>query len=96
MTINNSVALSREQINEYLEQIDESALLIDGADAALLGFTNRVNSPLLAVYDYDKLVNVFIDDGMSYEDAVEWVDFNIVGAWLGDQTPIIVMPIIEE
>lgn len=90
------MALSREQINEYLEQIDESALLIDGADAALLGFTNRVNSPLLAVYDYDKLVNVFIDDGMSYEDAVEWVDFNIVGAWLGDQTPIIVMPIIEE
>lgn len=96
MTINTDVALSREQINEYLEQIGESALLIDGADAALLGFTNRINSPLLAVYDYDKLVNVFVDDGMSYEDAVEWVDFNIVGAWLGEQTPIIVMPIIEE
>lgn len=90
------MTLSRDQINEYLLQIDDSALLIDGADAALLGFTNRMNSPLLAVYDYNKLVDVFVDDGMTYEDAVEWVDFNIVGAWLGEQTPIIVMPLIEE
>lgn len=90
------MALSREQIEEYLQQIGESALLIDDADAALIGFTNRVNSPLLAVYDYDKLVDVFIDQGLSYEDAVEWVDYNIVGAWLGKQTPIIVMPLTEE
>ena len=88
--------LNREQINEYLENIGDSALLIDGADDALIGFTNHGNSPLLAVYEYDKLVDVFMNDGMTYEDAVEWVDFNIVGAWLGDQTPIIVMPFLED
>ncbi len=27
---------------------------------------------------------------MSYEEAEEYIDFNIVGAWIGDTTPIIV------
>jgi hypothetical protein len=33
------------------------------------------------------------NDDLSYDDAVEYVDFNVVGAWVGEQTPIIVMPI---
>jgi len=28
-------------------------------------------------------------DGMSWEDAVEFFDFNTVGAWVGEQTPLI-------
>lgn len=90
------MGISREQIVEYLDAIGESALLFDGTDDALIGFTNRANSPLLAVYDYNKLIDVFMNDGMTYEDALEWVDFNIVGAWLGEGTPIIVMPFLEE
>ena len=27
---------------------------------------------------------------MTYEKAEEYIDFNIVGAWIGDTTPIIV------
>ena len=26
-------------------------------------------------------------DGMEYDDAVEWMEFNVVGAWLGPHTP---------
>ena len=29
-------------------------------------------------------------DDMSYEEAEEYIDYNIVGAWIGDTTPIIV------
>ena len=25
----------------------------------------------------------------AHRSAVEWIDFNIAGAWLGDQTPMI-------
>jgi hypothetical protein len=82
------------QINEYLESIEESALLADGFDAALIGFSQRMNEPMLAVYSYEKMVQVLMDnDDLSYDDAVEYVDFNVVGAWVGEQTPIIVMPI---
>ena len=32
-------------------------------------------------------------DGMDYEEATEYIDYNCLGAWIGEQTPIIVMPI---
>lgn len=88
------MSLTRIQINEYLENIGESALLADGFDEALIGFSQRMNEPMLAVYAYEKMVQILMDnDDLSYDDAVEYVDFNVVGAWVGEQTPIIVMPI---
>ena len=86
---------TREQINEYLDAIGESALLFDGIDGALLGFGSRPGQPMLAVYDYNKIIDEFVNAGMTYEDAVEWTDYNIVGAWIGEQTPIIVMPLFD-
>ena len=66
----------------------------DGFDEALIGFSQRMNEPMLAVYSYEKMVRVLMDnDDLSYDDAVEYVDFNVVGAWVGEQTPVIVMPI---
>ena len=29
-------------------------------------------------------------DGMTYKEAVEWMEFNVVGAWVGETTPIFV------
>lgn len=88
------MSLTRVQINEYLKSIGESALLADGFDEALIGFSQRMNEPMLAVYSYEKMVQVLMDnDDLSYDDAVEYVDFNVVGAWVGEQTPIIVMPL---
>ena len=27
-------------------------------------------------------------EGWTYEEAVEWMDFNVVGAWMGEGTPM--------
>ena len=27
---------------------------------------------------------------MTYEEAVEWMEFNVVGAWMGPKTPIFI------
>jgi len=59
------------------------------------------DAPLVAVYDYDLLVSAFLThgqgpeselggEGCTSEEAREFVDFNMVGAWLGSGTPIIV------
>ena len=47
------------------------------------------------VYDYDKVVQAFMthadpDGSCSVDEAQEFVDFNMAGAWLGKGTPIIV------
>ena len=84
----------RERINEILLQQDENALLMDGFDEALIGFSQRINEPLLAVYSYSKMMNSLMErDGMTDEEAMEYIDYNCVGAWVGEQTPIIVMPL---
>ena len=36
------------------------------------------------------MVDVFVKQGMSYEEAVEWVEFNVIGGWLGDNTPMFI------
>lgn len=60
-----------------------------GCDAAIEGVVCRVGSEPALAYDYEKLVQVFIKKGMDREEAVEWIDFNIANAWIGDDTPFI-------
>ena len=63
----------------------------DGFDSAVIGVGERNNTDSMIVYDYSKMVNVLMTrDGMAHEEAEEYIDFNIVGAWIGDTTPIIV------
>ena len=89
-------SLSRSAIHEALVEMDESALLMDGFDEAFIGFSRRGNEPMLACYSYDKMIEVLVErDGMDYDEAMEYVDFNCVGAWVGERTPIIVMPLID-
>lgn len=74
---------------EWAARGDEGLLFIDGADAALLGVGERQGKPSLAVYDYRGLIRVFERQGMSFEDAKEWVAYNILDVWKGPRTPIV-------
>lgn len=69
-------------------------LVIDGCDDAVIGFVDGPTQDgvtrMRAAYSYEKLVQVFIDQGMDYHEAREWVEFNIMGAYLGIDTPVIV------
>ena len=81
-----------EELRAYLEGIDPRMILFSNEDEAILGWTEvKQSQTFVAVYSYDKLVeNMMKRDGVSRAVAVEYVDFNIVGAYLGDHTPIIV------
>jgi hypothetical protein len=65
------------------------ALQADGLDAAIIGIGHRCGQPDLLVYDVAIVVQVLMDrDGMSREEAAEFMEFNIVGGWHGEGTPI--------
>ena len=82
----------RDEINVYLSDLDESVLLMDGFDEAIIGFAERINTPLLAIYDWEKMVDILITrDGMEYEEAVEYISYNCMGAWVGERTPMIML-----
>jgi hypothetical protein len=62
-------------------------LWIDGADKAVIGFIDRCGYPPVVIYSYPKLCSVFVKQGMTDEEAAEWVSFNIEGAGMGAGTP---------
>ena len=46
-----------------------------------------------AIYDYGKCVQILMQrDGMTEEDAEEFMDFNVTGAWVGKGTPVFLRP----
>tara|TARA_R100000808_G_C2109175_1_gene123814 strand:- start:712 stop:1014 length:303 start_codon:yes stop_codon:yes gene_type:complete len=51
-----------------------------------LGYCERFNHTF-PLYDLDGLVVMMMRDGMSYEEAVEYYQYNYVGAWTGEDTP---------
>ena len=57
------------------ELLSQEALVLDGLDKAIVGYTD----PGILVYSYKKLVDHFTEDGMSRNEAYEWIDFNILG-----------------
>lgn len=64
------------------------ALLADGFNEALVGYAFRQTGPV-ALYDRDKCITILMErDGMSLEGAVEFFEFNVLGAWVGENTPI--------
>ena len=63
-------------------------LIADGYDEAVLGVARRCAQPDLIAYDVEKIIEILMTrDEMTYEDAVEYFDFNIAGAWVGEETP---------
>lgn len=44
------------------------------------------------IYDGEIIVSLLVEQGMAPEDAHEFLEFNISGAYLGPDTPIIVWP----
>jgi hypothetical protein len=41
------------------------------------------------IYSGQKLMEIFMEEGMTDEEAIEWISFNIEGAYMGPSTPII-------
>jgi hypothetical protein len=82
---------TRKEIDEMLTERGLTLLLMDNFDEAFIGFSQRINEPELAVYDYELMVATLVNrDDMSPEEAEEYIEFNCIGAWVGEQTPIIV------
>ena len=78
-------------IKEKLSICNPDALFLDGFDDALIGIGRRTGTLDVAVYDYNKCVNVMIErDGSSHDDAVDYMEYNVTGAYVGENGPIVV------
>jgi hypothetical protein len=74
---------------EEIEEINPEALLCDGFDDAIVGLAERINLGPVVAYDVDKMLEIMVErDKMTYEEAMEYFDYNILGSWMGENTPV--------
>ena len=81
----------REWVDKYSDenvQDDESngLLVMDGFDDCIVGVARRFNDTFV-VYDQKKVIEKLMQDGMTYDEAFEFWEFNQVGGWHGSPTP---------
>ena len=67
-------------------EINEDMLFADGFEDALIGYIERAGMPSIACYDKYKCIEILAED-MPYEDAFEYFYFNVLGAYVGENTP---------
>ena len=77
---------------EMLADANPEALVADGMEEAYIGYGHQHGKPPVAIYDAEKCVEALMKQGMTYEEAQEWFDFNTACAWMGEGTPIFMTP----
>lgn len=64
---------------------EEDFLIADGFNSAIIGVDL---STMRLIYSTKKCVEILMESDMTYDEAVEFFDFNVSGSYMGEKTPI--------
>lgn len=71
---------------DILDQYPDSTFLFaDGLDDAIIGVDGET---MRVIYSVAACIDIFTEQGMSMDEAIEYFDFNIRGSYMGEKTPI--------
>jgi hypothetical protein len=72
---------------------DKDFLFVDEFDDAIIGICEKSD---VVIYSTKKIIEILMNQGMEYRDALEHFHFNILDGGLGDLTPIFCDDLILE
>jgi hypothetical protein len=81
--------MTRAEVDAWADAHDCELILFDPPDHfdhAILGIIEGYGQAPAVLYDHAKVIEAMAED-MGLEDALEWFDFNTIGAYLGEATP---------
>jgi len=77
-----------DDLRKWDEEHDDGALFVDGMEAALIGVGVQFSREI-AIYDYDKCLDILIErDNMDIEEAIDHMEYQVIGAYAGKSTPV--------
>ena len=74
------------QLAEIAEEQDLELTFCVGFDDAIIGLCRIFNDTVVA-YDRAKCIEILMQDGQDYDQAVEYFEYNCMGAYVGSTTP---------
>lgn len=90
---------------EEIVEINPEALICTGFDEAIIGMAERINLGPVVAYDVEKMIDILekdmevdesdLDEGETIEMrkrsmALEYIEYNVIGAWMGEGTPVFI------
>ena len=82
---------TRQRIIDFIGT-DSGAKLLEPEifDAAIIGVAESCGQPSVVCYSRTRVIEILEGMGMDHDEANEYFDFNIGGAYMGDGTPTFV------
>tara|TARA_Y100000296_G_scaffold86323_1_gene125692 strand:- start:3689 stop:4009 length:321 start_codon:yes stop_codon:yes gene_type:complete len=93
-------------IREWIAEYNEEALLADGFEEAIVGVCERIGHNTVVAYDREKCINILVEDFEEsittmdmddddpdrdlYEEAEEYFSYNVIGSYVGENTPVFI------
>lgn len=79
---------------ELAEEHGDELLFLDGPiyDSAIVGVVYQCNNALVC-YSTDDIIDILMqEDHMGEDEAIEYFHYNMVGAYVGEKTPVFLSP----
>ena len=72
------------------DMLDKETMKIDGFDDAIIGYGEQYGKQPLFVYSYSRICKILRErDDMTWEEADDFAQFNILNVWVGERTAMI-------
>ena len=81
--------------SDELYELCEEAMTLDGFDGCDIGLCVRFGQPPIVIYSRRQCIERLMEDNMTEEDAEEFFEYNVIGAWVGEGTPAFFIPTTE-
>lgn len=65
-------------------------VFFDDLDEAFIGISRIPGEDYVACYSYSKIKEIMIKGGMNGQDADEYIEYNVLGAYVGPGTPLVI------
>ena len=79
--------MNRKDIKDLYGDDEPGILFADGYDKAIAGVIWD-GERTRVVYETEKILSILMEDGMTYDEASEYFDFNVAGSYMGVYTPL--------
>lgn len=81
-------SLPNQKILEWIDETFEVIVYPNGFEDCIVGVGERFGGPPMAILDVEKMLTKLEKEGMTREEAIEYFEFNILGAHVGEQNPV--------
>ena len=79
--------MNRKDIIDLYTDDEPNILFADGYDKAIAGGIWD-GERTRVVYRTESILEILMDQGMTYDEAAEFFDFNVAGSYMGVYTPL--------